>query len=73
VNLGAQVELPIIPEPLLAPPYGYRWTINWSSEDRLYGGGGLPEVFLTDGWRLPAECACVLAPTELISDRHGPR
>ena len=73
VNLGAQVELPILPEPLLAPPFGYRWQISWSSEDRLYGGGGTPEIFLTDGWRLPGECACVLAPTESTSERHGPR
>ena len=73
VNLGAQVELPILPEPLLAPPFGYRWQIAWSSEDRLYGGGGVPEIFLTDGWRLPAECACVLTPTESTGDRHGLR
>jgi maltooligosyltrehalose trehalohydrolase len=73
VNLGAQVELPILPEPLLAPPYGYSWRLTWSSEDRLYGGGGMPEVFLPDGWRLPPECAWVLSPTEPIGDRHGSR
>ena len=73
VNLGAQVELPILPEPLLAPPYGYRWQTSWSSEDRLYGGGGTPEIFLTDGWRLPGECACVMSPTESTSDRHAAR
>jgi maltooligosyltrehalose trehalohydrolase len=73
VNLGAQVELPILPEPLLAPPYGYSWRVTWSSEDRLYGGGGMPEVFLPDGWRLPSECAWVLSPTEPTVDRHGSR
>jgi maltooligosyltrehalose trehalohydrolase len=73
VNLGAQVELPSLPEPLLAPPYGYSWRVTWSSEDRLYGGGGMPEVFLPDGWRLPSECAWVLSPTEPTVDRHGSR
>ena len=88
INLGAQVELPILPEPLLAPPSGYEWRLTWSSEDRLYGGSGMPETFLSDGWRLPAECAWVLSPApptsarpstgardalSVVEGRHGPR
>jgi maltooligosyltrehalose trehalohydrolase len=63
VNLGVQLELTVLPEPLLAPPHGFEWSILWSSEDPLYGGGGTPDVLLPTGaWRLPAESALVLYP-----------
>ena len=63
VNLGAQVDLSPAPEPLLAPPEGTRWYVEWSSEDPDYGGAGTPPVESADGsWTLPGECAVVLAP-----------
>ena len=60
VNLGAEVELDIAPEPLLAPPAGQSWRLLWSSEDPRYGGAGTPE--LREPWCLPAETTLVLAP-----------
>jgi maltooligosyltrehalose trehalohydrolase len=62
VNLGVQLELGVMPEPLLAPPRGCHWEILWSSEDPLYGGNGTPDVLLAGSWRLPAESALVLYP-----------
>ena len=49
------VVLPIVPEPLLAPPAGHRWTLKWSSEANEYGGLGTPSVERHPGWRLPSE------------------
>jgi maltooligosyltrehalose trehalohydrolase len=62
VNLGGLCELRLFPEPLLAPPRRTRWTVLWSSEDPLYGGGGSGDIVLPDVWRIPAECTVALAP-----------
>jgi maltooligosyltrehalose trehalohydrolase len=62
VNLGRDLALRPLPEPLLAPPEGRRWRVRWSSEDVRYGGGGVPPVDLDDeGWRIPAHAAVALA------------
>jgi maltooligosyltrehalose trehalohydrolase len=62
VNLGGQCELRLFPEPLLAPPVAARWTVVWTSEDPLYGGGGNGDVLAPDVWRIPGECALVMTP-----------
>lgn len=49
VNLGCDLDLQPIPEPLLAPPAHCRWTLAWSSASVRYGGQGrapLPEDHL---------------------------
>jgi maltooligosyltrehalose trehalohydrolase len=62
VNLGTDAELNPAPEPLLAPPAGYRWTILWSSEDPRYGGSGTAALDTEmEGWHLPGRTAVVLA------------
>jgi maltooligosyltrehalose trehalohydrolase len=62
VNLGADVALDIVPEPLLAPPERARWEIAWSTDHPRYGGCGVV-AFDPDGpWRLPAQAAVVLRP-----------
>src|SRR5262249_29322947 len=69
VNLGGDLRLSPVPEPLLAPPAslhaqgGQRWDVRWSSDDIRYGGCGTPPLDTDDGWRIPAEAAVVLAPT----------
>jgi maltooligosyltrehalose trehalohydrolase len=62
VNLGPDVPLSVMPEPLLAPPDQRRWEHAWSTDDPRYGGcGAVP--FDPDGpWRLPAHAAFVLRP-----------
>ena len=55
VNLDQDSMLPVVPEPLLAPPAGHRWILRWSSEAVEYGGLGVPPVETHPGWRLPSE------------------
>ena len=62
VNLGAQSELTIAPEPLLAPPEATRWSVVWSSDDPRYGGAGVIAPETDAGWHLPSESAVLLAP-----------
>lgn len=40
VNLGIEEILNPSPNPLLAPPEGFKWKIVWSSESPVYGGDG---------------------------------
>jgi maltooligosyltrehalose trehalohydrolase len=68
VNLGGPLELAIMPEPLLAPPWAGAWRVLWASEDPAYGGGGMPSLAPTmEGWRLPGGSAVVLAPVALAA------
>ena len=62
VNLGTDLALSPIPEPLLAPPRGCQWRRLWSSEAIGYGGRGEPALATDDSWLLPGESALVLAP-----------
>ncbi|HEY2909511.1 MAG TPA: DUF3459 domain-containing protein, partial [Gemmataceae bacterium] len=62
VNLGCDLHRESLPEPLLAPPDGYRWGMLWSSEDRAYGGLGTTECETREGWRVMGESAAVLRP-----------
>jgi maltooligosyltrehalose trehalohydrolase len=64
VNLGDDLPLEPVSEPLLAPPEGKRWTVAWSSEHPRYGGGGAVPLDDQERWRLPAHSACVAAPIE---------
>ena len=64
LNLGTDLQLSPIPEPLLAPPRGCRWRRLWSSEAIGYGGRGEPALATDDSWLLPGESALVLAPDE---------
>src|SRR5690606_32604045 len=64
VNLGVDLPLEIAPEPLLAPPAGYAWGVQWSSEDPRYGGGGTAPVIEDGAWRLPGPAAVALRPVD---------
>src|SRR3954468_7790475 len=45
VNLGRDLTLAPMPEPLLAPPEDRAWRILWSSEAPSYGGSGTPTLY----------------------------
>lgn len=60
VNLGREVHLDVVPEPLLAPPGKRNWELLWSSESPDYGGTGTPPIETESGWSLPAEAAVLL-------------
>jgi maltooligosyltrehalose trehalohydrolase len=60
VNLGGDLPLAILPEPLLAPPETARWELAWSSEAPRYGGCGVAPFDPDGPWRLPPQAALVL-------------
>lgn len=63
VNLGRDLTLRVLAEPLLAPPRDGAWTVLWSSEEPAYGGCGTAPVEQPGGaWRLPGHAALVLGP-----------
>jgi maltooligosyltrehalose trehalohydrolase len=70
VNLGHDLDPPIVPEPLLAPPPGYRWILQWSSESARYGGSGRAPVHANAECHFPGEAAVLLrAVASPSSDR----
>jgi maltooligosyltrehalose trehalohydrolase len=62
VNLGRDLTLGSVSEPLMAPPAAQHWRTIWSSEDPRYGGPGIGPVESDDGFHLPGHAAVVLAP-----------
>ncbi|HXH93858.1 MAG TPA: malto-oligosyltrehalose trehalohydrolase [Thermoanaerobaculia bacterium] len=63
VNLGREVHLDVVPEPLLAPPTKQKWELLWSSESPDYGGTGTPAIEIGGRWCLSAQAAVLLAAT----------
>jgi maltooligosyltrehalose trehalohydrolase len=57
VNLGADVDLAPLAEPLLAPPPRCRWMLEWSSDAPAYGGSGRTGPRLQPSLVLPRETA----------------
>jgi maltooligosyltrehalose trehalohydrolase len=63
VNLGRDLRLEPVPEPLLAPPEnGSIWLPVWSSENPRYGGHGTAPLDREQYWEIPGEAAVLLAP-----------
>jgi maltooligosyltrehalose trehalohydrolase len=63
VNLGDDIRERSLPEPLVAPPRGSRWSLQWSSEHARYGGNGTVDPHPENGWHLPGHCAMLLVAT----------
>jgi maltooligosyltrehalose trehalohydrolase len=70
VNVGPDLVLPTIAEPLLSPPdrpQHARWRILWNSEDPRYGGQGCAEPDSEEkGWRIPGAATVLLGPVALV-------
>jgi len=62
VNLGADLVRDAFPEPLVAAPEGFDWSLTWSSEAPGYGGAGAPDVVVAGGWQILGHSAVVLRP-----------
>jgi maltooligosyltrehalose trehalohydrolase len=73
VNLGDRLPLEPVPEPLLAPPFGYRWETLWSSDSPRYGGPGAVQVTSEEHWLLPTEAAVALHPVRETAPRKKPK
>jgi maltooligosyltrehalose trehalohydrolase len=71
VNLGRDLTLRVVPEPLLAPPAGAGWAIAWSSEDPRYGGQGITPLATEGVMQVPGEAAVLLVP--VAAPRRGTR
>jgi maltooligosyltrehalose trehalohydrolase len=65
VNLGAEIRMDIVPEPLLAPPLDRRWELRWSSDSPAYGGAGIIPIETKGTWIIPAHAAIVMNPRDL--------
>jgi maltooligosyltrehalose trehalohydrolase len=60
LNLGVDLALKQMAEPLLAPPRRGPWTLRWSSEHPCYGGSGVVHPFQEEGLFLTGRSAVVL-------------
>jgi maltooligosyltrehalose trehalohydrolase len=65
VNLGQDIWMESIAEPLFAPPTGHQWQQSWSSEHPQYGGDGIRDIDLGKSFVIPGASAVVFnaAPT----------
>ncbi len=72
INIGKDVNRASIADPLVAPPRGSDWDVEWSSEDPKYGGVGTPMLWPENGWSIPGETAIVLRPAA-ARERGGDR
>ena len=73
VNLGCDIDLSPVPEPLLAPPADCRWIVQWSSEAPRYGGGGTAPVRPHSYVHLAGEAAILLRSEPGPIDDDGGR
>jgi maltooligosyltrehalose trehalohydrolase len=68
-NLGRDLPLRSIPDPLAAPPEGLEWSLMWSTEDPRYGGEGQRAIDTRERWTLTADTVLVFAPTPKRPDK----
>jgi maltooligosyltrehalose trehalohydrolase len=62
-NLGRDMHIRSIPDPLMAPPADdLEWTLTWSSSDARYGGEGIWPADLAERWVFRAETALIFSP-----------
>jgi maltooligosyltrehalose trehalohydrolase len=59
VNLGLDLRLASMAEPLLAPPADRLWRLAWSSEHPDYGGSGVA-VETGGRWRIQGHAAMIM-------------
>jgi maltooligosyltrehalose trehalohydrolase len=60
VNLGQDLQLHPVSEPLLAPPQNGQWDLLWSSEHTRYGGSGFPRIEENGTWKFPGHSLVVM-------------
>jgi maltooligosyltrehalose trehalohydrolase len=73
VNQGNKQLLEPMPEPLLAAPLGFEWTIIWSSDSDRYGGPGTIPITTQDNWTLPGEATLALKLIPETAPRRKPQ
>ena len=73
VNLGPDLFLTPVPEPLLAAPDNHEWRLLWSSEAVAYGGQGQAAVQTHPEWLVPGESVMLLGPQAVVRGRTDDR
>jgi maltooligosyltrehalose trehalohydrolase len=68
INMGTDLPLTPVPEPLMAPHDGHDWQKLWSSEHPAYGGRGTVPWRMDNNSILPGCAALVLWPVALVND-----
>ncbi len=63
VNLGPDHDLACAPDPLVAPPELFEWSVLWCSEDRSYGGVGIAGNCLPAKLLATGQATTVFRPT----------
>jgi len=72
VNLGRDLSVSPMSEPLLAPPENCAWQILWSSEDLRYGGDGTAPLDFAVNRIIPGHAAVILASSPAAAESLGP-
>ncbi|MHB8109341.1 MAG: malto-oligosyltrehalose trehalohydrolase [Syntrophorhabdaceae bacterium] len=68
INIGPDIHLRPMPEPLLAPPQWGKWEVFWNSEDYSYGGRGTIPLDTLKDFSIPSKCALIFKPVQC--ERH---
>jgi maltooligosyltrehalose trehalohydrolase len=68
-NLGADLPIRSIADPLAAPPAGFEWWPIWSTGDPRYGGEGQRDIDTRQRWTLSADTVLVFAPRPKRPDK----
>jgi maltooligosyltrehalose trehalohydrolase len=63
VNLGPDHDLACAPDPLVAPPEPFEWSVLWCSEDRAYGGVGIAGSYQPAKLVATGQATTVFRPT----------
>jgi maltooligosyltrehalose trehalohydrolase len=63
-NLGPDLDVSPVAEPLLAPPSNGDFQLRWSSENPRYGGKGTWAPHRDGRFRLPAQSTVVFVATD---------
>jgi maltooligosyltrehalose trehalohydrolase len=63
INLGVDLRIDSVPEPLMVPPLDHEWELIWTSEDPRYGGCSPAPVDKFQRWRIAGHSATVLKST----------
>jgi maltooligosyltrehalose trehalohydrolase len=67
-NFGKTLFFSPAVQPLLAPYKNKKWEMLLSTENPEFGGNGIAEIEMIDGWYIPAECTIVLITGERIKN-----
>ncbi|MFI5076256.1 MAG: DUF3459 domain-containing protein, partial [Vicinamibacteria bacterium] len=63
VNLGRDIDIARVAEPLVAPPELFEWSVLWCSEDPAYGGVGIAGNCLPAKLVATGQATTVFRPT----------